>query len=635
MAYVDKLFTQNFLEYASYVIKDRAIPHISDGLKPVQRRILHTLFEKDDGKYHKVANLVGHCMQYHPHGDASIYAALVNLAQKNYFIDTQGNFGNIFTGDEASAARYIECRINPLAREIFYNPHITQFLDSYDGRNQEPVVFPAKVPVILLQGAEGIAVGMSTKILPHNFIEVIDAVSASLRGETVELLPDFPTGGEMDASGYQDGNGVVLVRAKLDTSDDKKIVIRDLPYGATTASLIASVEKAAKNGKIKIAGISDFTTENVEIEVKLPRGVYTKEVVDALYAFTDCQISHSLNLLVIKDQIPTIMSVSEVIQYHSGHLVKVLKLELEYEQKTLKDKLHARTLEQIFIEERIYKRIEEMKTKEDVVKAVISGFEPFMHLIKRDISEEDLERLLAIPIRRISLYDINKAKREIEEIKIRLKQIKFHLENLIEYALGFLEDLRKRSKSQHKRLTVIKNFKKIEARDVAIKDKKLRYDKATGFLGYDVAQGEILMEVSAFDRVVLFHKEGYYKVIGVPEKTFVGKTLLIVCSADKDELGKLTFSLLYKNTENQCAYVKRFKVEGFILEKHYEFLPEKAQFIKFTHREYWHIALDYKQRPLLRVLEETFPLSGYLVKGVKAGGVRISTKPIEAARIPP
>ena len=343
MAYVKKLFNDNFLYYASYVIKDRAIPDIDDGLKPVQRRILHSLFEIDDGKFHKVANVVGHCMKYHPHGDQSIYSALVVLANKELFIDKQGNFGNLYTGDEASAARYIECRATPLAKDIFYNPKTTAYEESYDGRNKEPTVFPAKVPVLLMIGAEGIAVGMSTKILPHNPVEVLKAEIACLQGKRFSLHPDFPTGGVADVSEYQDGMGKIRVRAKFDLSDPKRIVIRELPFGSTTESLIASVEAAAKAGRLKIASISDFTTEKVEIEIRLQRGVYADEVVDALYAFTECEQSISCNFLVIKDGQPVQMTATEAVRRHAEKLVGVLKAELKIEEGELLDELHART----------------------------------------------------------------------------------------------------------------------------------------------------------------------------------------------------------------------------------------------------------------------------------------------------
>ena len=418
MSYIDNLYDNYFLEYASYSIRDRAIPHIDDGLKPVQRRILHALHKIDDGKFHKVANVVGQTMQYHPHGDQSIYGALIVLANKDLFIEKQGNFGNIFTGDEAAAARYIECRLTPLAKQVLFNKALTDYVDSYDGRNQEPVVFPAKIPVLLAQGAEGIAVGMATKILPHNLIELLEAQVAYLQDRSFQLRPDFPTGGLADFSAYNDGNGKVLVRARLDTADPKRIVIRDLPFGTTTEQLIASIEDAARKNKIKIGAISDYTAENVEIEIKLPRGTYTEEIVDALYAFTDCELSISANLMLINEHNrPQVMSATEVLQHNVDRLVDILKAELQLEAAQLNDRLHAKTLEQIFIENRIYQAIEEQTTTDEVDLAVRTGLWPFAPQIKRDITDDDIETLLKIPIRRISRYDINRAEKEMKEIR--------------------------------------------------------------------------------------------------------------------------------------------------------------------------------------------------------------------------
>jgi len=632
MAYVNTLFNKNFLEYASYVIKDRAIPSIEDGLKPVQRRILHSLLEMDDGKFHKVANVVGHCMKYHPHGDASIYSALVVIANKELLIDRQGNFGNIFTGDLASAARYIECRALPFAKEILYKPEITKYENSYDGRNKEPVHFPAKIPLLLIHGAEGIAVGMATKILPHNFLEVMEALKAALKGESFQLFPDFPTGGMLDVSDYQDGMGKILCRAQFDTSDPKKIVIREIPFGTTTESLINSIETAARRNKIKIASINDFTTENVEIEVKLPRGVYTDDLVDALYAFTDCEVSISCNLLVIKDQIPTIMTVSEVIQYHAKQLVQILTEELKLEEKQLKDRLHMRTIEQIFIEERIYKRIEEEKTSEAVTAAVISGFGPFMDIIKREVTIEDVERLLKIPIRRISLYDINKAKKEIQEIKGRLKQVRYHLKNIVEYALGVTDKLIEKGPSNTARKTKITSFDKVDVREAASRDLKLRYDSSTGYIGYGVSTGKLLFDVSHYDRILTIRKDCSYSVMNVPEKLFIGKGLLHCCLADKEELAETIFSIIYENKSNGYFYLKRCRIEKYILDKNYELLPDDGKFHKLTTKTDVCLRINYKQKRLIKITEEDKSISEFLVKGVKAAGVRISTKEIQSIR---
>jgi topoisomerase-4 subunit A len=633
MAYVDKLFNTNFLEYASYVIKDRAIPHIDDGLKPVQRRILHSLLEIDDGKFHKVANVVGHCMKYHPHGDASIGSALVVLANKDLFIEKQGNFGNNFTGDEASAARYIECRALPFAKKILYNPELTEYVPSYDGRNKEPVVFPAKIPVILVQGAEGIAVGMSTKILPHNIIEVLQAVKDRLRGQRRELLPDFPTGGLVDASAYDEGMGSVLVRAKIDTSDPKRLVIRELPFGTTTESLIASIENAARKGKIKVGSINDYTTEKVEIEIQLQRGVYTQDVVDALYAFTDCEQSISVNLLVIKDGLPVAMKVSEVIDHHARQLQAILKKELKIELGHLQDRLHARTLERIFIEERLYKRIEDKDTQEKVKYAVLTGFEPFMDEIKREITDDDLERLLKIPIRRISLYDINKAKREVEEILARIKEVKAHLKDIVSYAEAFLDGIISGRREEFPRLTEITSFSKVEARSAAARNLNLRYDDKTGYLGYQVSGGKSLFEVSEFDRVLIIKKDGSYSVHPVSEKQFFGSGVLNVVLADKDELAGVTHTIIYRNEESKQLYIKRTVIEKYIMEKNYDLVPDRGKLLAYTTRTKGVVHLTYKPKPNLRVLEEGFPIEDYLVKGTDARGVRLSTKEVKKIRI--
>jgi topoisomerase-4 subunit A len=632
MAYVKTLFDRNFLEYASYVIKDRAIPDLEDGLKPVQRRIMHTLFEMDDGKFHKVANVVGACMKYHPHGDASIGSALVVLANKDLFIDRQGNFGNIFTGDEASAARYIECRVTSLAKDLFYVPKLTPYVDSYDGRNKEPVAFPAKIPVVLAIGAEGIAVGMSTKILPHNPIEILEAEKACLAGKKFQLFPDFPTAGLVDVSEYRDGNGKVLVRAKLDVSDPKRILIRELPFGSTTESLIASVETAAKAGRVKIQSISDFTTENVEIEIKLARGVYSEETVDALFAFTECEQSISVNLLVIRDGLPVVMTVTEVVQHHAKQLVSILTKELELEREELKDKLHQRTLERIFIEERIYKTIEEMKTAETVVAAVIAGFKPFLKEVgPRGVSAEDVERLLKIPIRRISLYDINKARAEMKEIEARLKEIALHLKDIVAYATSFLDGVIAKIKANEElgrgvRKTKVGRFDKVDVKEVAKKDLELRYDSATGYLGTSIAGGEVVAEVSPFDRVLVLKKNGSYSVMDLPEKAFVDTGAWWVGVADKEALANVVFTVIFKEAGTAYPLIKRCSVEGWIMNKEYSLVPEGGELLHIDSRDKFSFTVHYVPKPRLKVAKETFKAQDYLVKGSKSGGVRLASK---------
>jgi len=628
MAFINNLYNTNFLEYASYVIKDRAIPHVNDGLKPVQRRILHTLFEVDDGKFHKVANIVGQCMKYHPHGDASIGDALVTISNKELFIDKQGNFGNIFTGDPASAVRYIECRLSPLAREALFNPEITEYVDSYDGRNREPVTLPAKLPVLLALGAEGIAVGMSTKILPHNLIELLEAQVAYLRGEEIRVYPDFPTGGYADVSDYDDGNGKVLLRAKLDTSDDKRIVIRELPFGSTTESLIASMEAATRKGKLKIAGISDYTAENVEIEVRLARGIHTQDTVDALYAFTDCESSATVNMVVISNDKPVVMTVTQVIKHNSDGLVEILTAELKLEERKLRDKLHAKTLEQIFIENRIYKNIEDKKSAEAVVQAVLDGLAKFQSQIKREVTKDDVDTLLKIPIRRISQYDIDRAKKEMKEIQERLKEIKASLGAIIEYSIGYLEKIIDKYRPLYPRKTELISFQKVDVREAAQRNLKLRYDKETGYLGHEV-NGNTLFDVSPYDRVLVIRKTGAYSVMDVPGKLFVDKGMLYCGFVDKD----LVFSAIYRDEATRFPYVKRFKIEQFILNKGYTLVPDNCTLLRLTTDPEAVVTVEYKPKPRLKVLEESFNVKEYLVKGIKAGGVRLANKEMKSLRM--
>ena len=444
---------RGILEYASYVIRDRAIPNLADGLKPVQRRILWALHEKDDGRFIKVANVVGHTMKYHPHGDASIGDALVVLANKRYLIEGQGNFGNIFTGDPAAASRYIECRLTELARTEVFNDSITEFVPSYDGRNREPVTLPCKLPLNLMLGTEGIAVGLSARILPHNFPELLEAQIAILKKQSFKCLPDFPTGGLMDARDYQDGKGSVKVRARIKTRDESTVLITEIPPTTTTDGLIGSIEDAARKGKLKVKSINDFTSENVEIEIKCPPGVDAEKMVDALYAFTDCEVTIASRIIVIKDNRPVELTVSEVLRENTEQLVAILKRELELREKQLLDELHYRTLERIFIEERIYKKIEQCKTNEAVTEAVYNGFKPFKRQLVRDIVDADVDRLLQVRIRRISLFDIKKHREEMEKTKAELNETRKNLKNLTRYVIGHLEALLEKYGPQYPRLT--------------------------------------------------------------------------------------------------------------------------------------------------------------------------------------
>ena len=634
MAYVKNLFDSNFIQYASYVIRDRAIPEIIDGLKPVQRRILHTLLEKDDGRLTKVAKVCGDVATYHPHGDASIYTALVNLANKEIFIDKQGNYGNMYTGDGPAAPRYIECRLRPVTRDILYNPKITQYVPSYDGRAKEPVCFRAKLPLVLIMGAEGIAVGMSTQILSHNVHEVIEAEKKCLRGEPFQLFPDFQTGGLIDCSEYKDGLGKIVTRARLDTSDEKRIVITELPYGCTTESLMDSIEKAARTGKVKIASINDFTSATVNVEIKLPRGVYVKDVVDSLYAFTDCEKTVYCNLLVIKDNMPVQMTVTEVIEYHSKQLLGILKEELEVERAELMEKLHLRTLERIFIEERIYKSIEQMKTEEAVNKAVKDGFVPFRAEILRDITNDDIDHLLKIPIRRISLYDMNKNRKEVQAINARLKEISHLLKHLVDYAITCLDGIEaKLNPATIKRRTELTNIRTVDVKTVVKRDTSLKYDEKNGYLGTAVSGGTELLKITPFDRILYVRKSGIYTVTEAPSKVFVGPEMRWCGFADKESLSKVLFTILYRDPQTQYVYIKRCKINAYIMNRDYFFAPDGMEVLHIDTRKNFSFALNYVPKPRVKILKESFKAQDYMEKGLKALGTRIVSKEVQSVTV--
>lgn len=636
MAQVEKIFKQNFLEYASYVIKDRAIADLEDGFKPVQRRIMHSLFEMDDGKFHKVANVVGWTMRYHPHGDSSIYEALVNLANFDLLIERQGNFGNSLTGDRAAASRYIECRVLPFAKRVLYNPELTTYIDSYDGRNKEPVVFLSKLPLVIIQGVTGIAVGMATNIFPHNVDEVMNAMKKELQGEDFILYPDFPCGGYVDVSDYDDGKGSIIVRAKLDTSDSKRIVITELPYGITSERLITTIDDAAKKGKLKVASINDYTAENVNIEVNLSRGTYSEDVVKLLYAYTECERKISCNSLVIRDNIPTIMGVNEIVKYHAHHLIDVLKAELELEKSKLEDRLHLRTLERIFVEERIYKKIEQKKSAQAVVSAVLTGFKPFKDQLFRDINEDDVDRLLKIPIRRISLFDIEKNRNEIDVINENIKEINKKLDHLVDYAISYLDELKTMiGKDKLKRKTIINNFEVVKEKEVAQRDKDLKYDSSTGYLGYTIKTGDTVLSISIFDRVLIMMKDGSYRFLVNPEKEYIGKGLLYINYGDKETLDNVTFSLIFRQNTYKYLFIKRFNIKSGQLNKVYSLLPDENEYkvTKLTTYENAEIRVIYKPKPGLRIKEESFYLSDFLVKGHKSKGVRLTVKEVSSLRM--
>ncbi|MBQ7159405.1 MAG: DNA topoisomerase IV subunit A [Treponema sp.] len=647
MAFVKNLFDKNFIEYASYVIRDRAIPDLEDGLKPVQRRIMHTLFEMDDGRFQKVANVVGQTMKYHPHGDASIYGAVVTMANRglflqqspkrkwvSIFLETQGNFGNMFTGDSASAGRYIECRINPLAKDFFVtNPHVTHYIPNYDGRSTEPEVFRAKIPIALIIGAEGIAVGMSTKILPYNLKEVLDAEIKCLQGEKFQIYPDVPTGGLIDVSNYNDGNGKIITRAKFDTSDEKKIIITELPLDTTSEALLNSIDNAYKAGKIKISSVDDHSTDHCEIEIKLPRGVYSKDVIDSLYAYTDCEKSISCQMLVIKDNMPVAMTATEIIKYYAQRLTGIIKDELEYERGQLTDKLHLRTLERIFIEERIYKRIEEMKTQEAVFKAVVDGFVPFKAELIRPITKEDIEHLLAIPIRRISLYDINKNRAEVKEINAKLKEIARKLKNLTACAIDYLGTmLGKFGTSDLQRHTQIKKFSAVDVKEVAKSDRSLRYDDK-GYLGINVSGGQEIKKVSPYDRILYVRKNGMYTVTDVPDKIFIDKGMWFCDIADKEKLPQVLFTVIFRDPNTKYAFIKRCKIPSWIMNRDYFLAPDGMEVLYISTAQKFSFTLTYEKKPKVKILEESFKAQDFAEKGLKTLGVRLSTRECSGIKV--
>jgi topoisomerase-4 subunit A len=609
----------HFISYASYVILDRAIPSVVDGLKPVQRRILETLFRQSDDKLHKVANIVGQTMQLHPHGDAPIYEALVNLANKGFLLDRQGNFGNIYTGDPSAAARYIETRLSPLARETLFNPDITEKIPSYDGRNFEPVTLPAKIPLLLMQGAEGIAVGMATQILPHNFTELLEAEIAYLEGKNFKIFPDFPTGGIMDKSGYEKGKGKVKLRAKIEIKDPKTLVIKEICYGTTTESLIRSIDEAAKKGKIKIEEINDYTAKDVEIEIKLPRGQYAEDLLDALYGFTECEVALNSQVIVIKDGYPWETDVHEILGYNAHKLVAFLKLELEIERDRFLEKIFYKTFERIFIENRLYKKIETMKTLEAIHETLIDAFKPFRKKLMREPHLEDRERLLQIPIRRISQFDIEKNKEEILSLEEGLRDVEKGLKNVKKYAIDYLKKLLLKFGKDFPRKTKIKAIEEIDRRAIETKEIKVGFDLETGFVGTKVT-GASFFSCTNFDKVLLFDKGGSYKVMQVPEKQYF-ENLIWVGVADK----KTVINVAYKTKEGHI-WAKRFVVDKFILDKSYRYFDESMQLEHISTNPEAEIELQFSSRS---VKGKSFSFKDIPITGAQTRGVRICKEKVK------
>ncbi|MDG1892457.1 MAG: DNA topoisomerase IV subunit A [Verrucomicrobiota bacterium] len=626
---LQKRMDSNFLEYASYVIRDRAIPSLIDGLKPVQRRIMWSLHQKDDGKFIKVANIVGHCMQYHPHGDASIGDALVVLTNKRYLIEGQGNFGNLFTGDPAAAARYIECRLTELARTQMFNDELTEFVPSYDGRNKEPVCLPSKLPLLLMLGAEGIAVGLSAKILPHNFCELLEAQVAILRKKPFHLLPDFPAGGLMDATAYEDGRGSVKIRAKIEVIDQSTLHIAEIPPATTTESLIASIEDAVRKGKLKVRSINDFTSEKIEIEIKSPPGVHAEKLVPALYAFTGCETSISSRLIVIRDNRPVEMTVREVMHANTEQLVDLLRRELELKEQKLLEDLFFKTLVRIFIENRIYKKIEKCTSSEAIYKAIYKGFEPFSEEYYRELKDNDIEMLLSVRIRRISLFDINRHKEEIEKVQADLDETRRHLRSIVRYAINHLKGLLKQYGKSNPRRTQPTEFVAVTAKQAAFKSLKFSYDRAKGYLGHKVSGDEFQIACSKYDKLVVIFKDGRYKMVEVPDKLFVGKDVIHCEHPNRDRETTMAY---------QCkgvTYLKRFTFGGMILNKDYRLSPEKSKILFFETGTPELLYIKYKPALRQKVTQQIAKPGQLTVKSAKAKGNQISIKDVHSIRTKP
>ncbi len=559
-----------FLDYASYVILERAVPAIKDGFKPVQRRIMHAMKELDDGRYNKVANIVGHTMQYHPHGDASIGDAIVQLGQKDLLIDTQGNWGNIFTGDRAAASRYIEARLSKFALRVVFNPKITDWQLSYDGRKKEPIDLPVMFPLLLAQGVEGIAVGLSTKILPHNFIELIDASIKHLQGKRFKLYPDFPTGGIMDVSNYKDGmrGGKVRVRAKIEQHEKDVLAITEIPYGTTTASLIDSILKANDKGKIKVKHIEDNTAKKVEILIHLPHNISPDKTIDALYAFTNCEQSISPLSCVISDDKPQFISVSEILKRSTENTVDLLKQDLEIKLHELQERWHFASLERIFIENRIYHDIEEKETWEEVIAAIDKGLVPHIKHLKRPVTAEDIVRLTEIKIKRISRFDLDKAQQKIEALEGEIAEVQYNLDHLVEYAIHYFEDLKTEFGKGRERKTEMRAFEDIVATKVVIRNNKLYVNRKEGFIGIGLRKDEYVGNCSDIDDIICFTEEGVMKVVKVDNKVFIGKKIIHVAIFKKKDK-RTIYNLMYRDGQKGNVYMKRFAVTAITRDREY------------------------------------------------------------------
>ena len=636
---VTGMYKEWFLDYASYVILERAVPAIEDGFKPVQRRIMHALKELDDGRYNKVANVVGHTMQYHPHGDASIADAMVQIGQKDLLIDTQGNWGNILTGDGAAASRYIEARLSKFALEVVFSPKITEWQFSYDGRKEEPVNLPVKFPLLLAQGAEGIAVGLSTKILPHNFNELIDASIAHLRGKKFELFPDFPTAGIIDVTQYQDGmrGGRIRVRAKIAQLDKSTLVISEIPYGTNTSTLIDSILKANEKGKIKIKKIDDNTSEFVEILVHLPSGVSPDKTIDALYAFTSCESSISPLSCVIEDNKPLFIGVGEMLARSTDRTLGLLKAELEIQREELESQWHFSSLERIFIEKRVYRSIEEQETWEGVLDAIDQGLKPHTAHLKRPVTQDDLARLTEIRIKRISKFDLNKAQQYIESLEDKLAQVQHHLDHIVDYAVDYFKQLKTTYGKGRERQTEIRVFDDIEATKVVNRNAKLYVNREEGFVGTSLKKDEYVADCSDIDDIIVFTREGKMTVTKVDAKTFVGKDIIHVAVFKKKDT-RTVYNMVYRDGLKGASYIKRFTVTGVTRDKPYELTTgqsgsEVLYFSANPNGEAEVISIQLRALGTIKKLKWDLDFSEILIKGRESKGNTVTKYAIKRVEL--
>lgn len=637
--HVNEMYQNWFLDYASYVILERAVPLGLDGLKPVQRRILHALKEMDDGRFNKVANVIGQTMQYHPHGDASIGDAIIHIGQKDLMLDTQGNWGDFRTGDNAAAPRYIETRLSKFALDIAFNAKITEWQLSYDGRKNEPVSLPMKFPLLLAQGAEGIAVGLSTKILPHNFCELIDASIKYLKGRKFELFPDFLTEGMIDITNYNDGKrgGKVRVRSHIEKVDNKSILIKDVPYGVTVPQLIESIVKANDNGKIKIKKVTDATAANVEIEVQLASGVTADQTIDALYAFTSCEVSISPNICVIIDDKPMFISASELLKKSTDHTRDILQLELELKLRELEDNWHYSSLEKIFIEKRIYRDIEEEETWEGVLNAIDKGLKPYKKIFRREITQDDIVRLTEIKIKRISKFDAFKADEHIRGVEASIADTKHHLENLTDFAIAYYENLLKKYGKGRERKTEIKVFDTIQVSEIAIANTKLFINRAEGFIGTGLKKDEFFVECADVDQIIAFTSEGKMKVIKVADKVFIGKDIIHADIFKKTD-ERTTYNMIYVDGKTGITYAKRFNVTGITRDKEYDLTKgsPKSKVLYFTSNangESEIVSVYLTAACKAKIKTFTFDFEEIAIKGRSSMGNQVTKYPVKQIKL--